>query len=1044
MLTRESFGLKIGDLVCSTSFQGVGKVISEPTTTGQVAIGFFESPLRPEARVTFLPIAKLEPAELFPEAVVYCKGKHSNLWRRARYIGEVEPGQHLVVFRQEESANCEWAELYCLNLGEIGSLAPQDFLATRSNDAPFFVAKRTDFAAAYIEQRSACRSISSLPSSSVELEAHQLAVVRRVLQDQVPRYLLADEVGLGKTIEAGMIIREHLLEYKRLARVVVAVPEALVEQWRTELTLKFHLGELLVGTEDGDALIEICAHTGLPQALQNGHPTLLAVDEAHLVAPWAWSNLPSEKRRFETFAQCAAQAKAVILLSGTPLSGNEKNFLAMLHLLSPEAYRLGPEGIDQFLTRLAEREKIGGLYAALTPENSNAAIRTVLRRLLDLGLPDPDLITHIEHLQPLVEMLAPPEGEAKQAGIRNLRAYLGNHYRLHQRVLRNRRDDKDLATLFPGLAGLSRCHWCPNDAEPTVDEVLEDYRFATLRAPDKFSVLNADTYLAWVDDLLTAPIRVADRARTALHQPGLNPLEISYLRRLEIAGRTEQNHKDQTLLDELKAWLSAHAEGKAVVFCNDPSVADRVHGFLAKALGTRVERHRPPVFPEFVKPGHEIRVLVCDQTGEDGLNLHGKSRLAVHYGLSRSISRFEQRLGRMNRYFDSTVKGVRRVENLALLPERPGVLQQWLDALEGVIGVFSQTVASLQYVLEEEVGRIWAAAYQDGEEAFNEGSARLSGDQGLLAIERKKVQAQEGLLSMEEEVREAREFAHQLAEADEKGEQEWDKMDPWIRDALDFGKEKVELQTRPLGTPDPAAGMPVRYLFKRPKQGPRTLVDAKTFVHNCITGIDRSAFPLIRTRPMSASRALLLRNPGVYPLRYGQPFIDAIWDMLQSDSRGATSAILRRFNRDIEREPKAFFKMEWLVSACGPGVARHEQRKADERHPPQIITQWLGEDGRPPVAAELKRVTLRYDKQGTNAIGYRDCNLRPAGWAAISQGQDAEHWSRTVLEVAGLGQRQAMANCPLIEGGLHLQLLSMSAVILCSDAVLTQALAEQA
>ncbi|MCV6072035.1 SNF2-related protein, partial [Escherichia coli] len=78
-----------------------------------------------------------------------------------------------------------------------------------------------------------------ISSSAVELEPHQLAVVRRVLQDKDPKYILADEVGLGKTIEAGMVIREHALEATGHVSMLIAVPAPLVSQWREELAERF-------------------------------------------------------------------------------------------------------------------------------------------------------------------------------------------------------------------------------------------------------------------------------------------------------------------------------------------------------------------------------------------------------------------------------------------------------------------------------------------------------------------------------------------------------------------------------------------------------------------------------------------------------------------------------------------------------------------------------------------------------------------------------------------------------------------------------------
>ena len=160
--------------------------------------------------------------------------------------------------------------------------------------------------------------MSSLSSSSVELEQHQLAVVRRVLQDSEPKYLLADEVGLGKTIEAGLIIREHILEKKEKATVLIAVPENLIEQWRDELTDRFFLG-MLINKEDSDDRpnqIIICSFKDASFIIEEGwQPTLLLIDEAHQVSHFAWSQNQVEKQIYESFAKCSHNADVSLLLS---------------------------------------------------------------------------------------------------------------------------------------------------------------------------------------------------------------------------------------------------------------------------------------------------------------------------------------------------------------------------------------------------------------------------------------------------------------------------------------------------------------------------------------------------------------------------------------------------------------------------------------------------------------------------------------------------------------------------------------------------------
>jgi ATP-dependent helicase HepA len=122
---------------------------------------------------------------------------------------------------------------------------PTAFLGAKISETPRFADGRRKFVRSAIAQRAAAMGMPALTSSSVELEAHQIEVVRRILQDPVQRYLLADEVGLGKTVEAGILIRQCILDAGDCSSVLVIVPEALVPQWRSELESKFFLGGFL-------------------------------------------------------------------------------------------------------------------------------------------------------------------------------------------------------------------------------------------------------------------------------------------------------------------------------------------------------------------------------------------------------------------------------------------------------------------------------------------------------------------------------------------------------------------------------------------------------------------------------------------------------------------------------------------------------------------------------------------------------------------------------------------------------------------------------
>ena len=458
--------VKIGDLIRSQTFEGIGKVVSVDETLGEIKVSFFESPINHDSRIQTLELQKAQVANLNEEAVVYCIHPTHGNWCRVRYGGSRPNDQHLIIYRRGESDVVDISDIYVLNLPNGVFPNPKEFLLTRSNDAPYYADWRSQFISAYIEQRSACRSLSSLLSSSVELEPHQLAVVRRVLQDEHKKYLLADEVGLGKTIEAGMILRELLLQDLN-AIAVVAVPEALVEQWRSELDERFFLGELFDGS------LIICSHNSLSKVLVEHKPRILILDEAHLIAPLAWSDKLAESFIFQQLAEAAQASESCLLLSGTPLSGNEVNFLAMLHLISPESYPLTEEGIIEFKTKIKERERLGGIYQALKDTNDNSTLTDNVELLANLFPHDSQLNRMVEDILPLIDWMSEEEGEDRSNAIKGIREYLGENYRLHQRLLRNRREDPAVAALFPGLKGAVAEKWSINEEAIAIDQYLD-------------------------------------------------------------------------------------------------------------------------------------------------------------------------------------------------------------------------------------------------------------------------------------------------------------------------------------------------------------------------------------------------------------------------------------------------------------------------------------------------------------------------------------------------------------------------------------------
>ncbi len=200
-------------------------------------------------------------------------------------------------------------------------------------------------------------SVYGLAGSRTSLIAHQLYIAHEVSRRYAPRVLLADEVGLGKTIEAGLILHQLLL-LERAQRVLIVVPESLVHQWLVEMLRRFNLmfsifdEARLADPEHDDTEVDdtenpfhgeqlvLCSleylvkHPQQAAHAQNGEWDLLVVDEAHHLL-WSPEASSPEYQLVENLAENTA---GLLLLTATPEQLGKESHFARLRLLDPDRF----------------------------------------------------------------------------------------------------------------------------------------------------------------------------------------------------------------------------------------------------------------------------------------------------------------------------------------------------------------------------------------------------------------------------------------------------------------------------------------------------------------------------------------------------------------------------------------------------------------------------------------------------------------------------------------------------------------------------------
>jgi ATP-dependent helicase HepA len=289
--------------------------------------------------------APLARVEFFPGD---CVPSHEG-WQLCIDAVREKHGLLVYIGRDEQGRPAELPEGELSNFIQLSRPGERLFNGQIDPDAWFSLRDRAQEAV----QRLSHSDLRGLTGGRTSLLPHQLYIAHEVANRHAPRVLLADEVGLGKTIEAGMILHQQLIT-ERARRVLILVPESLLHQWLVEMLRRFNLFFRLFDAERCAALeaedpdrnpfhaeqLVLCDlaflvrdPARLTQAL-DGDWDLLVVDEAHHLH---WSP-PQSSPEYACVAQLAAATRGVLLLTATPEQLGKESHFARLRLLDPHRF----------------------------------------------------------------------------------------------------------------------------------------------------------------------------------------------------------------------------------------------------------------------------------------------------------------------------------------------------------------------------------------------------------------------------------------------------------------------------------------------------------------------------------------------------------------------------------------------------------------------------------------------------------------------------------------------------------------------------------
>jgi ATP-dependent helicase HepA len=278
--------------------------------------------------------------------------------------------------------------------------------------------------------------LGSFLGGRIDIFPHQLHVAETAAASRPVRWLLADEVGLGKTVEACLILN-HLVRTGRATRTLVVAPRSLVVQWLGELYRKFHQVFVLIDADRREdvrkekgpgfnpfdvyenavvALEDLVDDPSLARLANAATPHLLVVDEAHrLRRREGTAGSPA----YRSLGPLCAASENVLLLSATPLEADAHGFFSLLQLLRPDefaswdAFRAALERGDAAFacTSATTRADIGGLPPRVArPVDLPPCPEREVKELETLSLPADNAARAAERLRRFARVLSEPIG----------------------------------------------------------------------------------------------------------------------------------------------------------------------------------------------------------------------------------------------------------------------------------------------------------------------------------------------------------------------------------------------------------------------------------------------------------------------------------------------------------------------------------------------------------------------------------------------------------------------------------------------------------
>ena len=544
----------------------------------------------------------------------------------------------------------------------------------------------------------------SITSSQIEIEPYQIKAAHDILSSYDHRYLIGDEVGLGKTIEAGIVI-EELVARDRADRVLIVSPAPLTTQWQDEMRDKFgrdyvvydrgfveatrqaHPNKNVWEQEDHVITsIDFAKQEDMLEPLKNTEWDMAVFDEAHHLTARRKPDGVDKVQRFRVGEAVAENTDGLLFLTGTPHKGKSDQFYFMVDLLDPyrftDEHDITPEKLDDLMIRRLKSDMVEKDGTPMFPE---------------------------KNIQSLPVDFTPQERELYE----NVTEYIREHYNVAKQ---EGRQATGFAMAIYQKRLVSSMHAIRKSLEKRVrtiqnDAIKEDISGEMQDLIDQYSTDPASLTAKKKQEVEEELQRL-----TLSTDPERVERELEVVKDLrEQAEELDVDSKAERLEKFVEGVLAEDLDEKILIFTeytdtleylrdevlNDHDIA-QIHGDVDH------DRRRA----EQKKFEEEANIMLATDAAQEGINLQF-AHIMVNYDLPWNPNRIDQRMGRLHRYGQENtvqihnlfVRNTRENEILELLMDR-------VDQIESDLGMSSDVVGMILEDFDLE-GTIMNAVHED-------------------------------------------------------------------------------------------------------------------------------------------------------------------------------------------------------------------------------------------------------------------------------------------------------------------------------------------